>query len=164
MNENDRLAAELRRLAKNYGGLCKATLEDAADLITETSLPRENNRMNDNDEICIRCGAGEQFTHHPLCQHRDGTPTELCDELVRDALAIPEEEAIKQVALAAFMARVSLDDFLSLSPAAVAKLADAPGLSPAAGARAWQVLHDRECERMDRRAAEGFGFFDQGLQ
>jgi hypothetical protein len=37
-------------------------------------------------EICPRCGAAEQATHHPLCQERDGTPTSLSDEEVRAAL------------------------------------------------------------------------------
>ena len=38
------------------------------------------------DTICPRCGAADQGTHHPLCQHRDGTPTVLSDETVRRAL------------------------------------------------------------------------------
>jgi hypothetical protein len=35
------------------------------------------------DDICPRCGVGMQATHHPLCQYRDGTPTELSDYEVR---------------------------------------------------------------------------------
>lgn len=39
-----------------------------------------------NDEICPRCGANEQAAHHPLCESRDGTPTDLPAELVREAI------------------------------------------------------------------------------
>lgn len=40
-----------------------------------------------DDDLCPRCGASMQTTHHPLCQDRDGTPTSLTDEEVRQALA-----------------------------------------------------------------------------
>jgi hypothetical protein len=39
-----------------------------------------------HDMKCLRCGADEQGTHHPLCQSRDGTPTNLSDAEVRAAL------------------------------------------------------------------------------
>ena len=39
-----------------------------------------------DSEICARCGAAVQAAHHALCQHRDGTPTALTDEGVRQAL------------------------------------------------------------------------------
>lgn len=35
------------------------------------------------DDTCPRCGAAMQATHHPLCEHRDGTPTQLDDAVVR---------------------------------------------------------------------------------
>ena len=34
-------------------------------------------------EICRRCGASMQLTHHELCESRDGTPTDLDDSTVR---------------------------------------------------------------------------------
>ena len=34
-------------------------------------------------EICRRCGASIQATHHELCESRDGTPTDLDDATVR---------------------------------------------------------------------------------
>ena len=34
-------------------------------------------------EICQRCGASMQATHHELCESRDGTPTGLDDATVR---------------------------------------------------------------------------------
>ena len=34
-------------------------------------------------EICRRCGASMQLTHHELCESRDGTPTDLDDATVR---------------------------------------------------------------------------------
>jgi hypothetical protein len=37
-------------------------------------------------ELCPRCGAHEQATHHSACQSRDGTPTSLADEQVREVL------------------------------------------------------------------------------
>ena len=41
----------------------------------------------ETDDHCPRCNAHMQATHHPLCQARDGTPTELDDRAVRAALA-----------------------------------------------------------------------------
>ncbi len=41
----------------------------------------------ETDDRCPRCAAHMQATHHPLCQARDGTPTELDDRAVRAALA-----------------------------------------------------------------------------
>jgi hypothetical protein len=38
-------------------------------------------------DICPRCGAHEQLTHHPLCQHKNGAPTALSDEQVRQGIA-----------------------------------------------------------------------------
>ena len=39
------------------------------------------------DDVCGRCGASMQATHHPLCEERDGTPTrvpdDVCSGLVR---------------------------------------------------------------------------------
>ena len=46
--------------------------------------------MTAETESCPRCGAHMQATHHPLCQARDGTPTELDDRAVRIALALVE--------------------------------------------------------------------------
>jgi hypothetical protein len=52
--------------------------------------------MTTKDSLCPRCGATEQATHHPLCQHRDGTPTALSDDAVREALV---EFAIARIAV-----------------------------------------------------------------
>jgi hypothetical protein len=46
-----------------------------------------SNAPNAEDAICPRCGAHEQATHHPLCQHEDGTPTELDDREARRRIA-----------------------------------------------------------------------------
>ncbi|MBA3563357.1 MAG: hypothetical protein H0W33_05020 [Gammaproteobacteria bacterium] len=37
-------------------------------------------------ETCTRCGASMQATHHPLCEARDGTPTDLSDAEVRQLI------------------------------------------------------------------------------
>ena len=44
--------------------------------------------MTHLDEMCPRCGADMQATHHPLCEERDGTPTGLSDKAIRQALAV----------------------------------------------------------------------------
>jgi hypothetical protein len=49
--------------------------------------PSSDSRRPFDDSICERCGASEQLTHHPLCQARDGTPTALSDDEVREAVA-----------------------------------------------------------------------------
>lgn len=37
-------------------------------------------------DYCGRCGVSMQGTHHPLCEARDGTPTDTADEDVRAAV------------------------------------------------------------------------------
>jgi hypothetical protein len=39
-------------------------------------------------DICMRCGAHMQATHHWLCQYPDGTPTGLTDQEVRGRLGL----------------------------------------------------------------------------
>jgi hypothetical protein len=51
------------------------------------------------DEPCPRCGMGMQFTHHPLCQERDGTPSGLTDEQIRAAIALLADEKVRGVVL-----------------------------------------------------------------
>lgn len=43
-----------------------------------------------DDDICPRCGAAMQLTHHILCQYSDGTPTKLSNKEVRKVLAVLE--------------------------------------------------------------------------
>lgn len=47
------------------------------------------------DEVCPRCGAFMQTTHHSLCQYPDGTPTELPDETVRQAIEILQQARVR---------------------------------------------------------------------
>jgi ribosomal protein L40E len=44
-------------------------------------------------DICARCGAHMQATHHRLCQERDGTPTALSDREVRKRLGLTPLDA-----------------------------------------------------------------------
>jgi len=41
----------------------------------------------DDDDLCPRCGASMQLTHHWLCEARDGTPSGLSDDIVRKLIA-----------------------------------------------------------------------------
>ena len=48
-------------------------------------------------KFCERCGAGTQGTHHPLCSHPDGTPTELSDKAVRHAVDLLDRRGFRVV-------------------------------------------------------------------
>jgi hypothetical protein len=73
----------------------------------------------DADAICPRCGASEQFTHHPLCQARDGTPTSLSDAEVRENLNQSEARFHETLPLMAIGADVDCDDRIELMVVAV---------------------------------------------
>ena len=45
--------------------------------------------LHSDNDICSRCGAHMQATHHPFCEATDGTPTDLADETVRLLLGTP---------------------------------------------------------------------------
>ena len=63
-------------------------LRDLADSIKRHPERRSKAGGGKRGNLCSRCGADEQATHHPLCQYRDGTPTELSDKEVMTALRV----------------------------------------------------------------------------
>ena len=91
-----------------------------------------------------------------LCEARDGTPTDLSDEAVREALAVPVDEAVEQVAVAAFLDGLGVGDFLSMNCDALIAFRCKHEIPQAVMNRAWSELQYREVERMDRETAAAF--------
>ena len=74
--------ATLRLLKK-----LRKIISEEGDFSSRTQEAKRGDQQLDR-ELCPRCGCNTQGTHHPLCSYRDGTPTELTDDAVRDALAV----------------------------------------------------------------------------
>jgi hypothetical protein len=79
-----------------------------AEIARDTGLPVNEVRARlerlGHDHRCRRCGASEQATHAPWCQHRDGTPTawpshDRCETChVREAVeVVAAEEGLRFV-------------------------------------------------------------------
>src|SRR6185436_19434689 len=81
MTSNQRnafLVAELRRLAKHYGGICQATLDEAADLLAEPGAPASTAVETSAEHVCFRAAG---WLAAPEGETREST-TSLIQNLV----------------------------------------------------------------------------------